>query len=338
VPLFTPYIAVDLGTVNVLVHVQGRGVVLQEPSVVAIREDGNKTTIVEVGRAAREMYGRTPEEIEVMRPLRDGVIADYFVTEAMLRYFIEKVAGRFHLRKPIVMISVPYGVTSVERRAVREAGLAAGAREVHLIPEPLAAAIGAGLPVGTPTGNMVVDLGGGSTEAAVVSMNGIVCAESVRVAGIHLDEAIISYIRKKFNLVIGEPTAEEIKIKIGAALELSERLDMQVQGRDQIAGLPRTITINSNEVIEALSEPLSAIVNVVRAVLAKTPPELASDIIDRGMALTGGGALLREIDSLLTNETGVPAYVADNPLACTALGAGKALAELPILQRSIPNL
>lgn len=336
--LFTPYIAIDLGTINVLVHDQGRGVVLQEPSVVAIREDGNKTTIVEVGRAAREMYGRTPEEIEVMRPLRDGVIADYFVTEAMLRYFIEKVAGRFHLRKPIVMISVPYGVTSVERRAVREAGLAAGAREVHLIPEPLAAAIGAGLPVGTPTGNMVVDLGGGSTEAAVVSMNGIVCAESVRVAGVHLDEAIISYIRKKYNLVIGEPTAEEIKIKIGGAMELSDRLEMQVQGRDQISGLPKTITVNSSEVVEALSEPLTAVVNVVRAVLSKTPPELASDIIDRGMALCGGGALLREIDTLLTQEAGVPAYVADNPLACTALGAGKALAELHILQRSIPNL
>lgn len=333
--LFTSHIAVDLGTVNVLVHDQGRGVVLQEPSVVAIREDGNKTVIVEVGRAAREMYGRTPEEIEVMRPLRDGVIADYFVTEAMLRYFIEKVAGRFSLRKPIVMISVPYGVTSVERRAVREAGLAAGAREVHLIPEPLAAAIGAGLPVGTPTGNMVVDMGGGSTEAAVVAMNGVVCAESVRVGGVHLDEAIISYVRKKFNLVIGEPTAEEIKIKIGSAVDLPDRLEMQVQGRDQVAGLPRTITINSSEVAEAISEPLAAIVNVVRAVLAKTPPELSSDIIDRGMALTGGGALLREIDTLLTQETGVPAYVADNPLACTAIGAGKALAELPILQRSL---
>ncbi|MCA9990097.1 MAG: rod shape-determining protein [Ardenticatenaceae bacterium] len=333
--MFTSHIAVDLGTVNVLVHDQGRGVVLQEPSVVAIREDGNKTVIVEVGRAAREMYGRTPEEIEVMRPLRDGVIADYFVTEAMLRYFIEKVAGRFSLRKPIVMISVPYGVTSVERRAVREAGLAAGAREVHLIPEPLAAAIGAGLPVGTPTGNMVVDMGGGSTEAAVVAMNGVVCAESVRVGGVHLDEAIISYVRKKFNLVIGEPTAEEIKIKIGSAVDLPDRLEMQVQGRDQVAGLPRTITINSSEVAEAISEPLAAIVNVVRAVLAKTPPELSSDIIDRGMALTGGGALLREIDTLLTQETGVPAYVADNPLACTAIGAGKALAELPILQRSL---
>lgn len=336
--LFSPYIAIDLGTINVLVHEQGRGVVLQEPSVVAIREDDDKTTIVEVGRAAREMYGRTPEEIEVMRPLRDGVIADYFVTEAMLRYFIEKVAGRFHLRRPVVMISVPYGVTSVERRAVKEAALAAGAREVHLIPEPLAAAIGAGLPVGTPTGNMIVDLGGGSTEAAVVSMNGIVCAESVRVGGVHLDEAIINYTRKKYNLVIGEPTAEEMKIKIGSARDLEERLEMNVQGRDQIGGLPKTIIVSSREVAEAIEEPLAAITHVVRAVLAKTPPELAADIIDRGMALTGGGALLREVDTLLTEEAGVPAYVADNPIACTAIGAGKALEELPILQRSIPNI
>lgn len=336
--LFTPYIAVDLGTVNVLVHSQGRGVVLQEPSVVAISEDGNKTTIVEVGRAAKEMYGRTPETIEVMRPLRDGVIADYFVTQGMLEYFITKVAGRFRLRKPVIMISVPYGVTSVERRAVREAALAAGAREVYLIPEPLAAAIGAGLPIGTPTGNMVVDLGGGSTEAAVVSMNGIVCAESVRVGGVHLDEAIISYIRKKYNLIVGEPTAEAIKIKIGSAVDLDNELEMQVQGRDQIAGLPKTITVRTSEVVEALEEPLTAIVNVIRAVLAKTPPELSSDIIDRGMALTGGGALLREIDTVITRQTGVPAYVADNPIACTALGAGKALEELPILQRSIPDL
>ena len=252
--IFTPYIAVDLGTVNVLVHDQGRGVVLQEPSVVAISEDGNKTTIVEVGRAAKEMYGRTPEHIEVMRPLRDGVIADYFVTQGMLEYFISKVTGRLRLRKPVVMISVPYGVTSVERRAVREAALAAGAREVRLIPEPLAAAIGAGLPIGTPTGNMVVDLGGGSTEAAVVSMNGIVCAESVRVGGVHLDEAIIAYIRRKYNLVVGEPTAEAIKIKIGSAIDLDEQLEMQVQGRDQVAGLPKTITVQTSEVVEAIAE------------------------------------------------------------------------------------
>lgn len=336
--LFTPYVAIDLGTVNVLVHDQSKGIVLQEPSVVAVRDDGNKTIIVEVGRAAKDMYGRTPEEIEVMRPLRDGVIADYFVTQGMLEYFIGKVTGSFRLRKPVVMVTVPYGVTSVERRAVREAALAAGAREVHLIPEPLAAAIGAGLPVGTPTGNMVVDLGGGSTEAAVISMNGIVCAESVRVAGVHLDEAIISYIRKKYNLVVGEPTAEAIKIKIGAAIDTGEELEMQVQGRDQVAGLPRTINITSSEVAEAMTEQMAAIVNVVRAVLAKTPPELSSDIIDRGMALTGGGALLREIDTMLSRETGVPAYVADNPIACTALGAGKALVELPILQRSIPDM
>jgi rod shape-determining protein MreB len=218
---------------------------------------------------------------------------------------------------------------------VREAGLAAGAREVYLIHEPLAAAIGAGLPIGTPTGNMVVDLGGGSTEAAVVSMNGIVCAESVRVGGVHLDEAIISYVRKKYNLVIGEPTAEALKIKIGAAAELKERLEMSIQGRDQVAGLPRTITMTSDEIEEAMQEPLSAVVNVIRAVLAKTPPELSADIIDRGMALTGGGALLREIDAMITEETGVPAYIADNPIACTALGAGKALTELPLLLRSL---
>lgn len=337
--IFTTHIAIDLGTVNVLVYVQGKGIVLQEPSVVAISEDGDKTTIVEVGRAAKEMYGRTPERIEVMRPLRDGVIADYFVTQGMLEYFISKVSGGIRFRKPEVMITHPYGITSVERRAIREAAVAAGARDpVHLISEPLASAIGAGLPIGTPAGNMVVDLGGGSTEAAVVAMNGIVCAESVRVGGVHLDEAIISYVRKKYNLVIGEPTAEAIKIKIGAAMDIDEPTTMQVQGRDQVAGLPKTITISTGEVVEAISEPLQAIVNVVRTVLAKTPPELSSDIIDRGMVLTGGGALLREIDALLTRETGVPAYMADNPLACTALGAGKALAELPILQRSIPDL
>lgn len=334
---FNPQIAIDLGTVNVLVYVEGRGIVLQEPSVVAIGDNGNK--IVEVGRAAREMYGRTPDEIEVMRPLRDGVIADYFVTEKMLQYFIEKTAGKFIFRiRPTVMIAHPYGVTSVERRAIREAGRAAGAKEVHLIPEPLAAAIGAGLPVGTPVGNMVVDLGGGSSEAAVVSVNGIVCAESVRVGGLHLDDALISYIRKKFNLVVGQPTAEAIKIKIGSAIESDDDSEMQVQGRDQISGLPKTITIHGYEVTEALAEPLAAIISVVKAVLAKTPPELASDIIDRGLALTGGGALLRGIDILLTREAGVPAYVADNALSCTVLGAGRALQELPILQRTIPSM
>jgi rod shape-determining protein MreB len=331
---FRPQIAIDLGTVNVLVHEQGRGIVIQEPSVVAIKEEKGKITLMEVGRAAREMYGRTPEQLEVMRPLRNGVIADYFVTQGMLRYFIEKVSGRMFFRRTSLMVTVPYGVTSVEKRAVRQAGLDAGASEVFLIAKPRAAAIGSGLPVRTPTGNMVVDLGGGSTEAAVVSVNDIVCAESVRVGGVHFDDAIISYVRKKYNLIIGEPTAEAVKIKIGSAIEQAERQEMQVQGRDQVTGLPRTITVSSADVAEALSEPLAAVINVVRAVLAKTPPELAADVIDRGMALTGGGALLRDIDSLLTNETGVPAYVADNPLACTALGAGRALADWAVLQRS----
>ncbi|MDJ0755914.1 MAG: rod shape-determining protein [Ardenticatenaceae bacterium] len=332
-----PELAIDLGTVNVLVHVQGRGIVLQEPAVVAIKEEKNRPMIVEFGRAARDMYGRTSENLEVMRPLRDGVIADFFVTRSMLRYFINKVKGRFGFR-PIVMISIPYGVTSVEKRAVSEAGRSAGAREVRQIPQPLASAIGAGLPIGTPTGNMVVDMGGGSTEAAVVSVNDIVCAESVRVAGIHLDDAIIQYVRRKYNMVIGEPTAEAVKIKLGSAIEPEDRQEMNVQGRDMVTGLPKTVAISSSEVSEALAEPLTAIVNVVKAVLAKTPPELAADIIDRGMALTGGTALLREIDTLLTNETGVPAYVADNPIACTALGAGRALADWEILQRSQTTL
>lgn len=334
---FNPHVAIDLGTVNVLVHVEGRGVVLMEPSIVAIGDNGTK--IVEVGRAAREMYGRTPEEIEVTRPLRNGVIADYFVTERMLQYFIDKVTGHFPFRRrPVVMIAHPYGVTSVERRAIREAGRAAGAREVHLIPEPLAASIGSGLPIGTPVGNMVVDLGGGSTEAAVVSVNGIVSAESVRVGGLHLDEAIQSYMRKKYNLLIGQPTAESVKIKLGSAIMPDTEDSMQVQGRDQITGLPKITTIHASEVYEATKEPLSAMTNIIRGVLSKTPPELSSDIIDRGMALTGGVAMLRGIEMLLTRETGIPAYIAENPIACTALGAGKALTELPILQRSVPNL
>jgi rod shape-determining protein MreB len=316
-------IGVDLGTVNLLVAEVNKGIIFREPSVVAIVEEKG-TRLMAVGREAKEMYGRTPDAIEVMRPLRDGVIADYEVTEAMLRYFINKVSGPIRLFKPRVMVSVPYGVTSVESRAVREAALQAGAREAYLIPEPLAAAIGAGLPVGTPTGNMVVNMGGGASEAAVVAMNGIVCAD------------IISYVRKKYNLMIGEPTAEQIKIQIGSALTLDNELSMEVQGRDQVAGLPKTITITSGEVSEALTEPLSAIVGMVKSVLEKTPPELAADIIDRGMALCGGSALLRKVDVLLTRETGVPAYVAERPMDCTALGASRALAEYQILRRTIP--
>lgn len=284
------------------------------------------------------MMGRTPENIEVMRPMRDGVIANYVVTEAMLRYFIGKVCGRFRLFRPVVMITVPVGVTSVEKRAVHEAAVQAGGKEVHLIPEPLAAAIGAGLPIGTPTGNMVVNIGGGTAESAVISMNGIVVSSSVRVAGDEMNEAIMSYIRKKYNLVIGEPTSEEIKFQIGSAMPLEEELTMDVQGRDQVAGLPKTIQINSGEVTEAIAEALTVIVGVVRAVLEKTPPELASDIIDRGMVLVGGGALLRNMDRLLTKETGVPCSVAEDAMACVAKGAGRALENYHVLKRSMPSL
>ncbi len=334
--MFGKQLGIDLGTVNVLVHVEGQGIVLQEPSVVAISSHEYK--IVAVGEEAKAMLGRTPDVIEVMRPMRNGVIADYRVTQRMLEYFTHKACGRFRLFKPRVMISVPYGVTSVERRAVREAALEAGASRAHLIPEPLAGAIGAGLPVGTPSGNMIVDLGGGATEAAVVAMYGIVVANSVRVGGMRMDEAIMAYIRRKYNLMIGQPTAEEIKIRIGAALPLEEEMHLEVQGRDQVAGLPHTITLSSEEVTEALSDPLSAVVSVVKSVLEKTPPELSSDIIERGMVLLGGGALLRKIDELIMHETGVPTYVAEAPIACVALGAGQALKQYDIFRRSVPGL
>ena len=334
--MFEKHIGVDLGTVNVLVYVKGKGIVLNEPSMVAIAVNDNK--IVAVGEEARAMMGRTPENIEVMRPMRDGVIANYVVTEAMLRYFIGKVCGRFRLFRPVVMVTVPVGVTSVERRAVHEAAVQAGGKEAHLIPEPLAAAIGAGLPIGTPTGNMVVNIGGGTTESAVISMNGIVVSSSVRVAGDEMNEAIMTYIRKKYNLVIGEPTSEEIKFQIGSAMPLEEELTMDVQGRDQVAGLPKTIQISSGEVTEAIAEALAAVVGVVRAVLRDTPPELSSDIIDRGMVLVGGGALLRNMDRLLTKETGVPCSVAEDAMACVAKGAGRALENYHVLKRSMPSL
>ncbi|MCC7352383.1 MAG: rod shape-determining protein [Anaerolineae bacterium] len=332
--MFEKLIGIDLGTVNVLVYVSGRGIVLQEPSVVAISVRDSK--IVAVGAEARDMRGRTPESIEVARPMRDGVIADYVVTEAMLRYFIRKICGRNPMFKPRVMISTPKGVTSVESRAVHDAAVQAGSKEAYLIPEPLAAAYGAGLPIGTPTGNMVVDIGGGTTEAAVVSMNDIVVWSAVRIGGNRTDESIVNYVRKKYNLLIGEQTAEEIKIRIGSALPLPEEMTMEVRGRDQVAGLPKTIVITSGEVTEAIAEAMAAIVGTVRATLEKTPPELAADIIDRGMVLTGGGALLRNIDKLLTKETGVPCYVAENPIAAVALGAGRALENYEIMRRSLP--
>ncbi len=329
-------IGVDLGTVNLVVYVKGRGIVLKEPSVVAIVSRQSK--IVAVGEEARRMLGRTPEAIEVTRPLREGVIADYAVTEAMLRYFINKVCGRFRLFKPEVMISVPAGVTSVESRAVHDAAIQAGAKGAYLIPEPLAAALGAGLPINTPTGNMVVDIGGGITEAAMISMNGIVTSGSLRVGGIKLDEAIATYIRRKYNLIIGEQTAEDIKIEIGTATPLDEELSMRVPGRDQVVGLPRTIQVASGEVMEAMMEPMAAIVSTVRSVLEKTPPELASDVLNRGIVLVGGGALLRNIDRLLTKETGIPCYVAENPMACVAIGAGKALENYDVMKMSLPLL
>jgi rod shape-determining protein MreB len=333
--MLTKQIGVDLGTVNVLVWVKGKGIILQEPSVVAIATNDNK--IVAVGNDARAMLGRTPDTIEVARPLRDGVIADYVVTEAMLRYFIETVVGRVRLFKPLIAISVPVGVTTVESRAVHDAAIQAGGREAYLIPEPLAAALGAGMPVDTPTGNLVVDIGGGTSEAAVISMNGIVEYASVRVGGNRIDEAIVSYVKRKYNLMIGEQTAEEVKIAIGSALPLEEELRMEVRGRDQVSGLPKTIQITSGEVTEAIAEPLASIVGVVKGVLEKTPPELSSDVIDRGIVMTGGGALLRGFHQLLTKETGVPCYVADNPIACVALGAGRALEDYEVIKRSLPT-
>lgn len=329
--LFAKRLGVDLGTVNVLIYENGQ-IVLQEPSLVALMVEEER--IVDFGQPAREMMGRVDEEdIQIIRPLQNGVIADYEVTEAMLAYFFGKIAGRLRFFRPTVMVSVPYGVTGVEKRAVHEAALAAGAREVFLIPEPLAAAIGAGLPVSTPAGDMVVNIGGGITEASVLTMNNIIRAESGRVGGIRLDEAIMAYVRRKYNLSIGQPTAESVKIQVGAAVNLTDELSMEVQGRDNVSGLPRTVTLTTGEVVEALSDPLAQIATVVKNVLSNTPPELASDIIDRGIVLTGGGALLRGISDYLTRQTGVPVYRAENPLIAVAVGAGRALEDPSILRR-----
>jgi rod shape-determining protein MreB and related proteins len=323
-------IGIDLGTANVLVYVKGKGIVIQEPSVVAVGDDNH---IVAVGEEAREMIGRTPGTITAVRPMKDGVIADYVITEAMLRYFIKK-AGRA-LTKPEVMISVPSGVTSVEKRAVRDAALKAGAREAYLIEEPLAAAIGANVPISGPSGNMIIDIGGGTSEIAVICLGGIVVSASVRVGGNRFDEAITSYVRKKYNLMIGERTAEEVKIQIGTALPLERDLNMEVRGRDLIAGLPRTIPFTSSEAMEAMEGPLQQVLTAVRQVLEETPPELASDIIDKGMVMSGGGALLRNIDKLLTQVTGVPCHVAENSLNCVALGTGLALEHFDFFKKSL---
>lgn len=330
-------IGIDLGTANVLVYVKGRGIVVNEPSVVALANRDN--TVMAVGREAQAMMGRVPGSISVIRPMRDGVIADYLITEAMLRYFITKVVGRFNLIKPEVMVCIPAGVTSVEQRAVRDAAEQAGGRRpVHLVPEPLAAAIGARIPVNSPSGNMVVDIGGGRTEAAVISMYGIVVSESVRIAGDRLDDAIVAYVKRRYNLVIGERTAEEMKTQIGAAVPMGDdELKMEVRGRDQISGMPKTLTVTSGDVTAAIQDALATIVSVVRSVLERTPPELASDVIDRGIVLTGGGAMLRHIDVLLAQETGIPVHIAENPLDCVAIGAGVALEYLDVIKRSLPT-
>ncbi|MCL4464803.1 MAG: rod shape-determining protein [Chloroflexi bacterium] len=333
--MFSKSIGIDLGTANVLVYVRGKGIVLTEPSVVAVSTSDNK--LLAIGAEARAMLGRSPDSITVSRPMRDGVIADYLITQAMLEHFIKKVCGRFRLFRPEVMVGIPAGVTSVERRAVHDAALQAGAKVCFLIEEPRAAAIGASVPIHLPSGNMVVDMGGGTTEAAVLALNDIVVARSVRVGGNKMDDAIANYIRRKYGLMVGERTAEEIKMKIGSALPLEPEVSLEIRGRDQVTGLPKNITINSAEVRDAISETLAAMVAAIKSVLEETPPELASDVMDKGMVLTGGGALLRNIDRLFAAETGVACYVAENPMDCVATGAGVALEHIDMLKRTLPT-
>ena len=336
--LLSSDLAIDLGTATTLIYEKGRGIVCCEPSVVAVQTDqrGIKKVLA-VGTAAKEMLGKTPGHIEAVRPLRDGVIADFEVTEAMIKYFINKVHRRKTLVKPRIIICVPFGVTQVERRAVKEAAENAGAREVFLIEEPMAAAIGAGLPVTEPSASMIVDIGGGTTEVAVISLAGIVYSRSVRVAGDKMDDAIIEYLKRKYNLAIGERTAEEIKIKIGNAYPAEEVYTYEVKGRDLVAGVPRTVEINSDEIREALSEPINAIVQAVMAALEYTPPELSADIIDKGIVLTGGGTELRNLDVLLREETGLPVMVSDDPTSAVVLGSGKALDNLDLLREITMN-
>ena len=327
--LFSNDLAIDLGTANTLVYVKGKGIALREPSVVTVLKDSKR--VLAVGSEAKAMVGRTPENIMAIRPMKDGVIANFEITEAMLRYFIQKVHNRKTFVRPRMVICVPSGITQVERRAVRDSAENAGAREVYLIEEPMAAAIGVGLPVEEPGGNMVVDIGGGTTEVAVISLAGIVYAQSVRVGGDEMDEAIISYIKRNYNLLIGERTAEEIKIQVGSACEVGEKKTLEIKGRDLIAAIPKTVIITDEEIREALAEPVSAIVETVRGALERTPPELAADIVDRGIVLAGGGGLLRGIDVLLKEETGLPVTVAEDPLSAVVMGTGKVLDELDLL-------
>jgi rod shape-determining protein MreB len=323
--------AVDLGTANTLVYVRGRGIVLNEPSVVALNTSNGQ--IVAVGAGAKRMIGRTPGNIVAVRPLKDGVIADFDVTERMLRYFIQKVHRRRHLAKPRVVVAVPSGITGVEQSAVKEAGRQAGARRVYIIEEPMAAAIGAGMPVDEPAGNMVVDIGGGTTEVAVISLGGVVSSQSIRVAGDEMDQAIITFVKKEYALMLGERTAEGIKMALGSAFPSAGEPRAEIRGRDLVSGLPKTVVICAEEIRRAIGEPVSLIVDTVKATLDKCPPELAGDVMDRGIALTGGGALLRGIDQRLREETGIPVYVADNPLDSVVLGTGKCVEDFETLRQ-----
>ncbi len=334
--MFSNDLAIDLGTANTLVYLKGKGIVVSEPSVVAVQKDGmGSRKVLAVGKEAKKMLGRTPGSIVAIRPMKDGVIADFDITEEMLRYFIQKVHNRKTLVRPRIVICVPSGITQVEKRAVKESAESAGAREVYLIEEPMAAAIGAGLPITEASGNLIVDIGGGTTEVAVISLAGIVYAKSVRVGGDKIDEAIVQYLKRKYNLLIGERTAEQVKIEIGSAYPDpgGEVRTMEVKGRDLVSGIPKTLEIDSNEIREALTETVNAIVEAVRIALERTPPELAADIVDKGIVLAGGGAYLRNLDVLLREETGLPVVIAEDPLSSVVLGSGRVLDELDLLKR-----
>lgn len=328
-------IGIDLGTLNTRIA-EGNNILLQEPTIVAILLDELK--IVEIGQSALDMLGRVPENIEVARPMRNGVIAEFEITENLLKVMVRRVTGRMLLFRPKLMITVPYGVTSVERRAAFEAGLGAGSRDVNLIQQPLAGAIGIDLPIGTPTGNMIISMGGGTTQAAVLAMHGIVSAETSSVAGLKLDDAIIDYVRRRYGLIIGQPTAELLKIKIGAAIPQDDQESLEIQAQDQVTGLPKPATLTTDEIVDALQPPLENIAGTIRRVLEKTPPELISDIIDRGVALCGGTSLLRGIDRYLTKALGIPAYLVDNPTTCVVEGAAKSFSMLEVLSRNLPRM
>jgi rod shape-determining protein MreB len=333
--MFSNDLAIDLGTANTLVYLKGKGIVVNEPSVVAINKNDDK--VLAVGKEAKNMLGRTPGSIVAIRPMKDGVIANFEVTEEMLKYFIRKVHNRNRLVMPRVIIAVPSGITQVEKRAVRDSAQSAGAREVYLIEEPMAAAIGAGLPIEDPSGNMIVDIGGGTTEVAVISLSGIVYSRSVRVGGDEMDEAIVQYIKRKYNLLIGERTAEEIKMTIGSAFPMEKKQTMEVKGRDLVVGIPKILVISDEEVREALLEPVTAILDAIKNALERTPPELSADIVEKGIVLAGGGSLLRGLDVLIREETELPISIAEDPLTCVARGAGKVLDNMDLLKHIQTN-